>query len=130
MRRRFLPLLLALLLAGVAGCGGEDDKEALPETVEGTTTTATTTEEPSGGEGDAAAGKEVFSSAGCGSCHALSDAGASGAIGPNLDESQPDFELVVDRVTNGQGAMPSFSDELSEEQIDNVAAYVVDATSG
>ena len=29
-----------------------------------------------------------------------------------------------DRVTNGQGAMPSFSSTLSEEQIQDVAAYV------
>ena len=34
-------------------------------------------------------------------------------------------ELVVERVTNGMGAMPSFSDELTEAQIADVAAYVV-----
>jgi mono/diheme cytochrome c family protein len=33
-------------------------------------------------------------------------------------------------VTNGKGAMPSFSDRLSEEEIANVAAYVVQATGG
>ncbi len=130
MPRALLPLLLAALVVGVAGCGGEDDKQALPETVVGTTTTATTTEEPGASEGDPEAGKEVFSSAGCGSCHVLEDAGASGAVGPSLDDAKPDYELVVDRVTNGKGAMPSFSDELSEEQINDVAAYVVEATSG
>lgn len=77
--------------------------------------------------GDAAAGKEVFASAGCGSCHALADAGASGAVGPSLDASKPSAELVVDRVTNGKGAMPSFSEELSEAQIADVAAYVASA---
>lgn len=71
-----------------------------------------------------AAGKAVFTSAGCGSCHTLADAGASGSVGPDLDASKPSRELVVDRVTNGRGAMPSFSDELSEEQIAEVAAYV------
>ena len=30
----------------------------------------------------------------------------TGTIGPNLDESKPARELVVDRVTNGKGAMP------------------------
>lgn len=79
--------------------------------------------------GDAAAGKEVFASAGCGACHALADAGASGAVGPNLDEAKPPAALVVDRVTNGMGAMPSFADELDEKQIADVAAYVVAATS-
>ena len=36
----------------------------------------------------------------------------------------PSYELVVERVTNGQGGMPSFADTLSEEQIQDVAAYV------
>jgi mono/diheme cytochrome c family protein len=75
-------------------------------------------------EGDAAAGKAAFDSAGCASCHVLADAGADGSVGPNLDETHPDAALVVDRVTNGSGAMPSFADQLSEEQIADVAAYV------
>ena len=80
---------------------------------------------PTGATGDPAAGKEVFlGTAGCASCHTLSDAGSTGAIGPNLDASKPPPELVVERVTNGLGGMPSFSETLSEEQIQNVAAYV------
>jgi cytochrome c553 len=75
-------------------------------------------------EGDPAAGKEVFASAGCGSCHTLADAGSSGTVGPSLDDSRPPFELVVVRVTEGRGVMPSFRDQLSEEQIRDVAAYV------
>jgi mono/diheme cytochrome c family protein len=54
----------------------------------------------------------------------LSDAGTSGSVGPNLDESQPDEALVVDRVTNGQGVMPPFAGVLTEQQIADVAAYV------
>jgi cytochrome c6 len=69
-------------------------------------------------------GKAIFTSAGCGSCHTLADAGTSGTIGPNLDESQPSVELAIDRVTNGRGAMPSFRDQLNEEQIRAVAEYV------
>ena len=68
-------------------------------------------------------GKSIFS-ANCGSCHTLADAGTSGAVGPNLDEARPPKELVVDRVTNGQGAMPSFADSLDEQQIQAVADYV------
>jgi mono/diheme cytochrome c family protein len=82
-----------------------------------------TTPPPAAG-GSTAVGKEVFVSAGCGTCHTLADADASGTVGPNLDETRPSQELVVDRVTNGMGAMPSFSDQLSEEQITEVAAYV------
>jgi mono/diheme cytochrome c family protein len=86
-------------------------------------------EQPAGGgaEGDAAAGKDVFASAGCGSCHTLADAGASGTVGPNLDDAKPPVELVVDRVTNGQGVMPSFKGQLDEKQIADVAAYVASA---
>ena len=90
----------------------------------GTETTDTTTTEPEA-EGDAAAGKEVcIGTAGCASCHTLADAGATGTIGPNLDATQPSFDLAVDRVTNGLGGMPSFADQLSEQQIRDVAAYV------
>jgi mono/diheme cytochrome c family protein len=92
-----------------------------------TTETETTETEPPEGAGDPAAGKEVFGTAGCASCHTLADAGASGTIGPDLDASMPSAELVVERVTNGLGAMPSFSDSLTEEQIQDVAAYVSSA---
>jgi cytochrome c551/c552 len=40
----------------------------------------------SSGGGDATAGKAVFASNGCGSCHTLSVAGATGTIGPDLDK--------------------------------------------
>ena len=69
-------------------------------------------------------GKEVFESAGCVGCHTLADAGATGTVGPNLDEAKPPADLVVTRVTNGMGAMPPFKGQLSEKQIQDVAAYV------
>lgn len=80
------------------------------------------------GGGEAADGEAVFAEAGCGGCHAMEAAGSSGSVGPNLDESKPSKELVVDRVTNGQGAMPAFKDSYSAEQIDAVADYVVAST--
>jgi len=69
-------------------------------------------------------GKSVFATAGCGGCHTLADAGASGNVGPNLDEAKPAKELVLDRVTNGKGVMPPFKGQLSDAQIDAVAEYV------
>ena len=45
-------------------------------------------------------------------------------IGPNLDAAKPSYDSVVDRVTNGQGVMPSFAETLTEQQIQDVAAYV------
>jgi mono/diheme cytochrome c family protein len=150
MRR--IAVIAALLLALgvlVAGCGGEEEATPTPTNVEGGTgdtgdtgetetdtgetetgETETGETEGGGGQGDAAAGEAVFASAGCGGCHTLAAANASGGIGPNLDDAQPDFELVVDRVTNGQGAMPSFEGQLSEQQINDVAAYVVESASG
>jgi len=83
---------------------------------------------PSEPAGDAEAGEAVFASAGCGGCHALEAAGSTGAVGPNLDDAQPDLALVVDRVTHGAGAMPAFDGQLDEKQIEDVAAYVVAST--
>jgi len=92
------------------------------ETTPAETTPAETT--PAGGTGDAAAGKEVFATAGCTGCHTLADAGSTGNVGPNLDEAKPPYDKVVDRVTNGKGAMQSFKEQLTEQQIQDVAAYV------
>ena len=104
--------------------GGEEQTTTEPAATETTGTTG------GGGEGDPAAGEAVFASAGCGGCHTLEAAGSSGNVGPNLDEAKPSYDLVVERVTNGQGVMPSFKGQLDEQQIKDVAAYVVDATQG
>ncbi len=74
-------------------------------------------------------GKSIFT-ASCGSCHTLEDAGTDGTIGPNLDQSKPSKALAVDRVTNGQGAMPAFTDTLDAQQIQAVAEYVSTAAGG
>jgi mono/diheme cytochrome c family protein len=92
---------------------------------------AGTTDAEGGTEpGDPAAGKEVFASAGCAGCHTLADAGATGTVGPNLDDAKPPYELAIDRVTNGSGPMPAFAGQLTEQQIQDVAAYVIQATGG
>jgi mono/diheme cytochrome c family protein len=107
----------------------KEEREAAGETAAVTTTTtatesAPTTTKAAPAAGDAAAGKTVFESSGCSSCHTLKAAGASGTVGPNLDEAKPPAELVVDRVTHGRGVMPSFQGQLSEKQIQDVAAFV------
>jgi mono/diheme cytochrome c family protein len=78
-----------------------------------------------GGEGEAKDGEAIFAEAGCGGCHEFAAAGASGSVGPSLDETPPSKELAVDRVTNGKGAMPPFKDSYSAEEIEAVADYVV-----
>ncbi len=140
MRRAATLLALLALIAlpvAVAGCGGGEETTPTPETVvgslpEATTSEATTTEEGGGStlEGDAAAGEQIYASAGCGGCHTLEAAGSSGNVGPNLDDAKPDFALVIDRVTNGAGAMPAFKGQLSDQEIADVAQYVVESTQG
>lgn len=90
----------------------------------GPATTAPAATAPAAGAGDPAAGKQVFATAGCGSCHTLAAAGASGTVGPSLDQRKPSFDKVVERVTNGKGVMPSFKGQLDAKQIRDVAAYV------
>jgi cytochrome c6 len=82
------------------------------------------TAQAGGGATESTDGKTIFQTAGCASCHTLKDAGASGTVGPNLDEAKPSKNLAVERVTNGMGAMPPFKDKLTAEQIQAVAEYV------
>jgi mono/diheme cytochrome c family protein len=74
--------------------------------------------------GDGTGGKALFASLGCTGCHTLAAAGSTGNVGPDLDESKPSKALVIDRVTNGKGGMPSFGEQLTDEQIAAVADYV------
>lgn len=96
-----------------------------------------------GRKGDVAAGKAVFLSAGCGSCHAFKAAGTVGTIGPDLDvhlaehKEQEDGALdahvresIVDpdaEIAQGYmaGIMPGFGSMLSKKEIDDLVAFVV-----
>jgi mono/diheme cytochrome c family protein len=70
---------------------------------------------------DAPPGAEVFLAEGCSSCHTLAAASATGAVGPNLDETLPDAdpkyieEAIVDPDAEiaqgfGPGIMPAYQD--------------------
>jgi len=83
-----------------------------------------------GGGGGKPDGKQVFASAGCTGCHTLADAGSNGNVGPNLDDAKPPKALVLARVTNGQGGMPSFKGQLSDAEIQAVAEYVSSVAGG
>jgi len=134
--RRTLSLLAFLLVAVAlltAGCLDGKQTGATPEKVVGTVPTATTStaDLPALGlKGDATAGKALFVSNGCGSCHTLAAAGSNGAVGPNLDQAKPSYELAVTRLTKGQGGMPAFGDRLEAQQIADLAQYVVESTGG
>ena len=95
----------------------KEPKESAAASSRATTTSGAST-------ADLAAGKKVFTTAGCVSCHTLKDANATGKVGPNLDELKPAQARVVKQVTNGGKVMPPFKSQLSPAQIQAVATYV------
>ena len=132
MRRGFLIAFLFAVLLVAAGCGAEGVVSPAPATVIGSLPQAAA--EPATPafklKGDPAAGAKIFKSAGCVGCHTLAAANATGTVGPNLDQVKPDYRRVTARVTNGKGVMPPFKGQLTDQQIADVAAFVVKATGG
>jgi cbb3-type cytochrome c oxidase subunit III len=94
---------VAAFVASVAGSGGE-------------------TKPPSQLGND---GKTIFG-AECASCHTLKAAGATGTIGPNLDQLKPSHDVAKHQVEVGGGPMPAFKGKLTDRQIDAVATFVAD----
>jgi mono/diheme cytochrome c family protein len=111
-RKIFTPALGALVAAAglAAGIGGLTSsahaEDAKPATV-------------------VEAGRDLFNTWSCSACHTLSDAGASGMVGPSLDNPNLTHDFIVGRVTNGQGPMPSFAGQISEADISKLADYIV-----
>jgi cytochrome c oxidase subunit 2 len=92
-----------------------------------------------GGGGGAADGKTLFTETAeptaCKSCHTLADAGATGTVGPNLDQVVPkltDAEIkqsIEDpnaKITEGfqPNIMPEFGQSLSAAQVDALVKYL------
>jgi len=102
--------------AGNPNCGVTAEKSVAATTTTGTGSSTTTAAPPSG--------KQVFETAGCSGCHTLKDAGATGNVGPNLDQLKPSQAIVQHQVEVGGGAMPAFKGQLSAAQIQAVATYV------
>jgi cbb3-type cytochrome c oxidase subunit III len=73
---------------------------------------------------------KVLFQSNCGSCHVLADAGTEGTVGPNLDQAKPQLQAAIRQITNGGGGMPAFEGQLTEQQIQRLAQYVVESTSG
>ena len=137
MRHRAVIAAAAVVAAALGavtltGCGSQGVASPTPDTVVGTVaTTPTFPIVPAFHlKGDSKKGSAVFASGGCGGCHTLAAAHATGTVGPNLDALKPDYRSVTAQVTNGGSAMPSFKSRLSTKQIADVAAYVVDSTGG
>jgi cytochrome c551/c552 len=96
-----------------------------------------------GATGNASAGKADFASNGCGSCHTLAVAGASGTIGPDLDKISGDAQkagmplsaFIKESITDpaaftasgGPWTTPmptTFGSSLSPTQIDDLVALI------
>jgi len=60
----------------------------------------------------------------CGSCHTLSKAGTSGAVGPKLDDIGLDAKSIEAVMKAGPGAMPNFSSSLSPAEMTAIATFV------
>ena len=76
-------------------------------------------------------GRELFltkAQPGCGVCHTLNDAGAQGAVGPNLNQLQPSLSSVRQSVSQGVGIMPAYGDQLNSQELDALATYVFETT--
>jgi cytochrome c6 len=65
----------------------------------------------------------------CAVCHTLAHAGASGEIGPVLDELKPNAARVEKAIRNGIGQMPAYT-SLNDAQIRQLADYVARVTGG
>ncbi len=89
---------------------------------------------PALADADLATGAKVFS-ANCAACHNAGGNVVNAAKNLKIDTlkqySMDSKEAIVAQVTNGKNAMPAFKGRLNADQIESVAAYVLDrATSG
>ena len=78
----------------------------------------------------AARGRDLFlnkSTPRCSTCHMLRDAGANKMIGPNLDTHPLDHAKVLRALKQGIGAMPAQVGILTDQEMSDVATYVVEA---
>ena len=96
------------------------------------------------GLADAKTGEQIFTAAGCASCHTFQPAGSQANIGPNLDElaaaagdrepgkSAEDYvrEAILQPeafTVEGfnQGVMPSYEGRLTDAQVDALTEYLL-----
>jgi cytochrome c551/c552 len=135
MRAALVVLALSALLG--AGCGGEGVVSPTAKEVAGTLPKQTTTV----AKGDAAAGKKLFASNGCGGCHTFKPAASNGKTGPDLDKlaqyakqanQGPLPQFVQDSIVNPgayvqpgyQNVMPTSYGNLPQKQLGDLVAFL------
>jgi mono/diheme cytochrome c family protein len=141
MRRAQLLLILALALL-LTACDPPGRKKNVvaptPQTVVGTLPQ----DQSASLTGDAAKGKALFLSNGCGGCHVYKPAGTAGKVGPDLDNLAADAKKANQRplqtyVTNSiknpgayvvpgfpDGVMPSYGGQLTDQQVADLVAFL------
>ena len=81
------------------------------------------------GEGAAAGPQsndpESIFAASCGSCHTFEKAGTTGSVGPQLDDTNLSLEEAVQQIKKGGNGMPAFEGQLTDEQIQALAEYIL-----
>jgi mono/diheme cytochrome c family protein len=109
-------LITAGMLATVIALAGEPKEAREAEAAPGTTTNQPAPSPPHAApKGDAAAGKQLFNAQGCSSCHMFKPAGATGTVGPDLDN------LASDAQKANRGSV----EQYATESIEDPNAYVV-----
>jgi mono/diheme cytochrome c family protein len=102
---------------GTASAPAQATTQAQPTTPAQATSSgaSTSTAAPAAPQGDPAAGKQLFAANGCGACHTYKPAGATGKVGPDLDN------LPADARKANRGSLAAYV----AESIKNPGAYVV-----
>jgi cytochrome c551/c552 len=137
----FLAMISAVLVFGKESKGASASTSAAA-----TTTTGATTTTAASAAGDPVAGKAVFTSAGCSSCHAFKPAGSTGSVGPDLDNlaayAQKAGEPLATFTKEAIAAPPAkyvppgfptnvmpttFGTSLSATQLTNLVAFLTQA---
>jgi mono/diheme cytochrome c family protein len=157
---RFFTLVVVLLVLGMltavevlgeshhfnAAEGGSSTAAPATTPTTGSTSTPSTSTGGGGGgaQGNAAAGKQIFTATAqppCATCHTLQEAGATGMVGPNLDDALKGkdaafiHESIVDpnaQIASGfqAGIMPqNYGQQLNDQQLADVVAFLVQSTS-
>ena len=140
-------MLTAVEVLGESHHFGQAAAETEAAPTAGTTTGAAPTETGGGGQpqGNPEAGKEIFTATAqpaCSSCHTLQEAGATQTIGPNLDDvlKGKDAAFIHQSIVDPNGEIASgyqpnimpqtYSQQLDDQQLNDLVAFLVQATSG
>jgi quinohemoprotein ethanol dehydrogenase len=106
-----------------------EESEGSPDEAAGGGTEGKENVEEESAGGNPTAGKSVFAE-NCSVCHGATGMGGNG--GPDLT-TQPKAKTLngaIEQVTEGGGGMPAFAELLSTKEIEDVAAFVVEAING